>query len=339
MEKGKSPGVIFTQSFVQSNSTATAFSGYIDYMNRPQAFNKEKFQDDTLYKNYLGYMNKEEKTDGLFDVNSDHLDDSKITEYKNLYDESQAKDCPMYQGVISFDNDFLRKYGLMVGEESLDKNRLKHIARQGMTAMLEASHLDITNVIWTAAIHTNTDNIHIHFSYIEKEKVNRRFDKIEVEAFDKLKSKVANSIVGDEKIKEISDIYRKTLIPALRQKMQARNSPMEKLLTQLPSNIPWEYNRESFAPFRQIVNDCIDEMIKSDPQTTSDFQKFNAALDSYSTDLTSVYGQGNRQLWQNYKKNKLNDFYARAGNSLLKALKGKIPELLKPLIAKLHKKK
>lgn len=322
MAKKKSPGVIFSQSFVQSEATENAFSGYLDYMNRPQAFDTEKYRNDPLYKNYLGYMKNEEKSDGLFDVNSDLLDETKIEKYKKLYDESQAKGCPMYQGVISFDNDFLREYGLMDGEEKLDKRRLKHIARQGMTAMLEASHLDVTNVAWTAAIHTNTDNIHIHFSYIEKEKVHRRYDKIEVSAFDKLKSKVANSIIGDDKVREISGLYRDTLIPELREKMYAGNKPMEELLKQLPTDIPWEYKRDSFTPYRQMVRDCVDKMIESNPKTAADFQSFNAALDRYSTDLMQVYGQGNRKLWENYKENKLEDFYTRAGNSLLKALSG-----------------
>lgn len=94
MEKKKTPGVIFVQSFVQSNATENEFSGYLDYMNRPQAFDKEKYQNDPLYKNYLGYMKNEEKTDGLFDINSELLDESKIDEYKKIYDESQAKGCP-----------------------------------------------------------------------------------------------------------------------------------------------------------------------------------------------------------------------------------------------------
>lgn len=322
MKKKKTPGVIFAQAFVQSDATENEFSGYLDYMNRPQAFDKEKYQNDPLYKNYLGYMKNEEKTDGLFDINSDLLDESKIDEYKKIYDESQAKGCPMYQGVISFDNDFLREYGLMVGEEKLDKRRLKEIARQGMTTMLEASHLDITNTVWTAAIHTNEDNIHIHFSYIEKEKVHRKYDKVEVSAFDKLKSKVANLIIGDKKVREISALYRDALIPGLREQMRAGNIPAEELIKQLPDNIPWEYNRESFAPYRQLVRGCIDKMIQTDPQTAEDFKKFNAALDSYSTDLMRLYGQGNRKLWERYKGNKLEDFYARAGNSLLKSLRG-----------------
>ena len=39
-------------------------------------------------------------------------------------------------------------------------------------------------------------------------------------------------------------------------------------------------------------------------------------------DLMRLYGQGNRKLWERYKGNKLEDFYARAGNSLLKSLRG-----------------
>ena len=55
---------------------------------------------------------------------------------------------------------------------------------------------------WTAAIHTNTDNVHIHYAILEKERrVERENDTIEVEAFDALKSKVANKIIGPEHIK------------------------------------------------------------------------------------------------------------------------------------------
>ena len=65
-----------------------------------------------------------------------------------------------------------------------------------------SNKLDNDNVYWTGAIHTNTDNIHIHFSICEYErredrcKVYRDKDCIEVKAFDKLKSKIVNRVLG-----------------------------------------------------------------------------------------------------------------------------------------------
>ncbi len=318
----RSPGVVFAMQFVQSCDSPNGYGGYTNYMNRPEAFVSSDHQSDPMYANgFLDYMRDDDKSDGLFSLMHDHLSESDVLEQADLFNESWKKDCPLYQGVISFDNDFLKEHRMIKPDGSLDLRRLKDVARKGAVSMLQESHLDIDNVIWNGAIHTNTDNVHVHLAFVEREKVQRRFDRIEVPAFDKLKSVVANQIIGDENICRISDVYRKHIIPGLKDIVPDHVKEVFVLLDSIPEDIPLQYKREKFQPYQRHVNAFIRKMIDRNPELKTSFDEVSNLLDEQQEVYRQVYGDGQRHLWQNYKGNKEKDFYARAGNAVLSAIK------------------
>ena len=78
----------------------------------------------------------------------------------------------MWQTVISFDNRWLAEHGIYDAKNNvLDERKLKEIARGGVNRMLEKEHLE--SAIWSAAIHYNTDNVHVHIATVELDTTKR----------------------------------------------------------------------------------------------------------------------------------------------------------------------
>jgi len=99
------PGVVFSMRFVQASVAVGNYSGFaVGYLSRPEAFEKEKHENDVLYHDdnpkydQFSYMDDGDKTDGLFDAKHDLVNDYGKFLYKNIFDESQEKDCPPVPG-------------------------------------------------------------------------------------------------------------------------------------------------------------------------------------------------------------------------------------------------
>ncbi len=320
MAESKTPGIIFSMEFFQADKYMVGGYDFLEYMQRPEAFDLQKHTDDE-FKDFFDYMKNEEKSDGIFDLNNNHLSREQIEAYRKLELDSKAQGCPKYVGVMSFTNEFLEECGV-TSPKGLNLNRLKDVARSGMSEMIHSSKkLEDDNVYWTAAIHTNTDNVHIHFAVLEYEKRQRKKDMLEIEAFDKLKSKVANKLIGSEQIVRLTEISRQTLLPDFKRESYNENSEIVRLAAELPKNQLWQYGRESFEPYREKVNRCVRSIINSSPELKRNFDSFIEELDGYEKKLEGIYGGGERQLYKDFKKNKLDDFYSRAGNSLLSTIK------------------
>jgi len=315
------PGVVFAMKFIYKWKIGGY--DYLKYMNRPEAFKLIKHQHEDEYKDFYKYMGNDEKSDGIFDIQNDLLCEEQIDKYRLLEKESQHQGCPKYIGVTSFDNDFLKENCILT-PMGLNTKKLKEIARSSICEMISTSKkLDEKNVYWTAAIHTNTDNVHIHYSILEKKRlVDRKNDTIEVKAFDDLKSKVANKIVGSEQIIQLTKLTREVLLPNFKNEIKPEQNQFMELLNALPKKQElWYYNRKEFKPYKLQVKKCVDSIINSSHQLKESFDNFEKNLDNYSSKLKRLYGEGERHLYQNFKANKLDDFYSRAGNSLLTEMK------------------
>lgn len=320
--KGNNPAVVFSLGFCFDWHIGNG--DFYDYLERPEAFKKDIHQMDDEYrvtKDYMDYMKNNEKSDGIFDSTKDRLRKVDIDLYRDKELRARAEGAPKYIGVVSFNNDFLRQQGIMQGN-ALDLRRLKDISRTAMAKMIHTSNkLDDNNVFWTAAIHTNTDNIHIHFSICEKHCMNRDKDMLEVNAFDKLKSVFVNEMIGSKNTIEITSMQRQVLMPLFDRSVGAVNEQIVELSRRLPDNKSlWQYNRKSMQPYREMINGCVDGIIESNDELKQAFGEYMRKLDEHTAKLKDWYGDGNRHLYLDYKKNRLQDTYARFGNSLLKAI-------------------
>src|SRR5699024_440414 len=103
----------------------------------------------------------------LFTNEDDFLTEDKKKEMKKYFQLAQKNKSPMWQDVISFDNDWLEKQGLYHSETNeVDEMKLKNVVRESMTALLKSEYMNDT-AKWTASIHYNTDNIHVHIATVE----------------------------------------------------------------------------------------------------------------------------------------------------------------------------
>lgn len=144
-------------------SGSRQFSSYIDYLDRDEAARAENAY---LYNLYQDYMGDPEKMGSLFTEYKDVRNPEEKQKLKEIYQTAQDNGSLMWQTVISFDNRWLEKNGLYQKEgKILDEERLKNITRSAVHRMLEKEGLE--HAVWSAAVHYNTDNIHIHIATVE----------------------------------------------------------------------------------------------------------------------------------------------------------------------------
>lgn len=161
MSSNINAGCIVTTDFVTAGSKV--FSGYIDYIDRETAVRNDNI---TKYSLYTDYMDNPEKTTELFTAYSDRLSNDEKQLLKSLYEKAQDNGSPMWQTVISFDNQWLEKNGIYNSEDGfLDVKTLQEYTRSAMSKMLQQEGLETAT--WSAAIHYNTDNFHIHVATVE----------------------------------------------------------------------------------------------------------------------------------------------------------------------------
>lgn len=320
------PGVVVRTKFVYN----WIIGGFLDYIARPRAF-KGKLTPKTLeffFADFMGYMGNEDKTDGLFSVDKNLLTDDDVNEIRKMEKASQDEGCPKYLGVISFDNDFLRDNGWIVGN-TIDIAKIKSVARKSIAKLIdEEERFDKDNVYWTAAIHTNTDNVHIHFQLIEKHRLedrritykNRGQDKIDVSSLEKVKSTVISEMLTVKRTPQLTELMRKVIIPEIGRNVSAASS-INDLLNILPeTNKAWQYNRKNIRPYQDTINKCVDQIISSSEELQNSFDEFKGILESMSLEYRKIYGNRKNPKISEYAENKMEDFYARAGNVLLKEL-------------------
>lgn len=314
------PAVILKTSFVKDWNVG----GYLDYMRRPRAFKgKLKPKTKELY-DYFTYMGNDEKTDGLFDESCDYLSEKQIDRYRKMEYISLNEGCPKYIGVISFDNKFLQHNNWIVGN-TLDIDKIKETARKAINRLIEADDMFTKeNCYWTAAIHTNTDNVHVHFQLLEKHWLNdgrhkKNWDKLNNYGMEKLKSTVVQELLLKKHTPELTRIKRQILIPELTQNI-SMTSKLNTLMNRLPpTRKAWQYNRKGMKPYQAEINDCIDEIIAQNKELSTEFENYRALLEDVSAQYIDIYGERKREI-ADYAANQMEDFYQRAGNALLHEL-------------------
>ena len=203
------PGVVLKTKFVTSDKKA--FQEYVEYVDRDDA-KKDQEAHEKLFSLYQDYMNNPDKTSSLFTEHSNQLNEYEKKELKGLFETAQKNNSIMWQDVITFHNPWLQENGLYDAHtHTVDEKKLMEINRQSMKEMLKMERLD-QSAIWSAAIHYNTDNIHIHVATVEPNPTRDR-GKRKPKTLDAMKSKVVSQILerGQEQ-KEINDLIRKNMV-------------------------------------------------------------------------------------------------------------------------------
>ena len=348
-------GVVVVTEFCRPE--ADEFQGYIDYINRNEAVRNDNIAKYNLYQDYMG---NPQKTTGLFTADKDKLTNQDKEELKDIFIKAQENESIMWQTVISFDNLWLKQYGISNEDGTFtDQAKLMEVIKGGVRRMLEAEGLE--NAVWSGAFHFNTDNLHIHIATVEpapmrEKKLYVQYDEVykdgkkykfpildekgepvkkmeykgrfKQSSIKKCKSYVVNELVNDKENNiKINNIIRESIV---RQKQEHPLSAdadfikkFEKLYEQMPDvnrNL-WNYNNSIIAPLRQTIDEISKMYI--DKYHTEEFKELKERIAAQEEIYKEAYGNSEKD----YASGKMKDLYTRLGNTILKEIRNYDKEL------------
>jgi MobL relaxases len=319
------PGVVLKVRFVTSNKKA--YQDYVDYVDRDDA-KKEQGAHEKLFTLYQDYLSNPDKTSALFTQQSDRLDEEEKKKVKQLFQQAQENHSIMWQDVITFHNPWLEEQGLYDSRShTLDEKKVMDITRKAMNEMLKREKLN-ESAVWSAAIHYNTDNIHIHIATVELHPTRERGMRKQ-KSIDAMKSQVVNQMMdrGDSQ-KKINDLIRKHMVGSKQKdsSFKWRNRELKPLFLQIYNHLPedkrqWQYSYNTLKPLKPYIDELSRKYIEK--YHAKDYQAFLKKLDKEVDVLKKAYGEGkeDRHRYKHYKQNKIDELYKRMGNAFLKEMK------------------
>src|SRR5699024_9660267 len=131
-----SPAIVLRSKFVTPGSSV--FNNYINYMDREDAKGNVKINcasnhenDFDMFYQFMDYMDDDRKQGELFTTGQDYLNDTEKQKVKKQFQIAQQNESPMWQDVISFDNEWLEKQGVYNSEShTVDETKIKSRVRK-----------------------------------------------------------------------------------------------------------------------------------------------------------------------------------------------------------------
>ncbi|MBA9042706.1 hypothetical protein HNP21_005844 [Bacillus aryabhattai] len=319
------PGVVLKTKFVTSDKKA--FQDYVDYVDRDEA-KKEQEVHEKLFTLYQDYMDNPDKTSSLFTQQSNHLNDVEKKQLKKLFEKAQKNNSIMWQDVITFHNPWLQENGLYDAHtHTVDEKKLMEITRQSMKEMLKRERLN-ESAVWSAAIHYNTGNIHIHIATVEPQPTRER-GKRKPKTLDAMKSTVVNQILNrGEEHQKINELIRNGMVGKKKQDSSLRwkNRDIQPLFLQIYNHLPedkrqWQYSYRTLKPMKPFIDVLSQKYIEK--YHRNEYQQLLKKLDKEVEELKKAYGEGkgDEKRYKDYKQTKIDDLYKRMGNAFLKEMK------------------
>ena len=317
-------GIVHKRKWVKSSSEK--FSSYINYIDREEAVRNYKLDEYSLFNDYMG---NPKKCGNLFTSDRDFLSEDESKKLKRCFSIAQENGSFMWQDVFSFDNEWLEKYGMYDRRTgALDEKRLMEAVRNSMAEMIEREKFD--SLIWSASMHFNTDNIHIHIASVELNPT--RYTKedgfMQYKNLYRMKSKFANTLIDrSNEQKKINDIMRNNIINGKKEISFHKDVEMKRLVTEIIKKLPedkrqWQYGYNSLYEVKPLLDELTSYYIKN--YKKDDFEELIKSLNDEEEYLKEVYGEGEKYFYKNYKKNKIDELYYRMGNALLREIKTEV---------------
>lgn len=333
-------GVILVNKFLTPGSKR--YKTYIDYLDREEAVRNKYFEkysyDFSDYKEYVdGYMNNPEKTTGIFTKEKDNLSFVEKLSLKNLFELAEYNGSNMWQTVISFDNGWLKENGLCDDDYNrFNETKIKEYARSAMSELLKKEGFE--NAVWSAAIHYNTDNIHVHFAFVEPEPSTevgkgryRTFRNsgysyqkgvINKTSLEAAKRNMVGNIISEQSENEkINKLIRDTIIGCKREKPIVDDENLklkfEKLIDALPADMrKWKYGNKVMIRYHSIIDAVSEDFINT--YFKDEYAELLDLLNKQQSKYDTAYGMRKDGSPNEFKNNKINDLYKRLGNTILK---------------------
>ena len=319
-------GVTFMQDFCRPKSEI--FSGYIDYLDREEAQRNHAIQTFNLFNDYMG---NPEKSTGLFTNEKDNLTHSEKRELKDVFQTAQDNESVMWQTVISFDNRWLEQNGIYDSQKQiLDEQKLKEVTRLAVNRLLKSEGLE--HAVWSAGIHYNTDNLHVHIATVEPYPMREKMmyngkkevrGKFKLQNINNCKSAVVNEIMRTKDINlQINNIIRKDIIASAESRNFREDPVIREQFLKLFENLQGvpkhkqNYNSYAIKPLREQIDGISEAYIQK--YCKEEYKKFTEILQRQSKLYAEAYGGGN---WEDFEQTKKEDLYRRMGNFVLREMR------------------
>lgn len=309
-------GIVIKSRFLSPKSKQ--FATYIDYINRDEAVRNEKFEQ---YSAYNDYMDNSEKSGALFTAELDFLNEQQNRALKQSFRLAQKRGSLMWQNVISFDNRFLQKHGAYDPKTKwLDEAKMRDLTRSAMAELLSQNGMS-ESALWSASIHYNTDNIHIHAAVVEPVPTRKR-GKLLPKSLLSAKSKAAAAILDRTPQQErIQELVREQILQSKCQHHSMQDKKLRGMFRQLYQQLPqnhkkWFYNDSTIDRLRPQIDAFTTEYIQQNH--AKEFEELKGLLRQEQEIYREAYGGSE---YDRYMENKLQDLYTRMGNTVLKELR------------------
>ena len=335
------PAIVMVCEFEKNNFKD--YGGYIDYIDREETHNELDLKSSN-YAEYLEYMDsknrkkeKDKTTVKLFTEDKDILSDEDKEKLKDAYRIAQERGSYLWKDIFSFDNEWLEENKYYNSEtKQLNEGKIREAIREAMSLRIEKENLN--EAVWTADIHYNTDNIHIHTSLVELEPSKKK-GKLKPQTLGKMKSAFVNSLVDRNKEHDkINELMREKIVNRKKDINTFRDKEMKKqfinIIKLLPEDLrQWQYAYNSIDEARPLIDNLSKYYINN--YCKEDFNELDKLLDVEVEEYKKLYGEGRegkeKGKYKDYKTNELDYLYKRMGNAFLTEMRSYAKEQRKDL--------
>ena len=267
--------------------------------------------------------NQNEEMTAIFTKEANYLQRSKVTELKSKLEQAYQNGSLLWQGVISFDNDFLAKEGLYDLETGkVDQQAIKSVIREALPRLIEKEGLSDSS-FWWANIHLNTDNIHVHFGLSEVESARKKFfyrprgrmeyrGNFSQKTIERFKSDVFHGLLNEQtrgmivRREQILVNIRSELINSVFRDQKVRSSAEKNFLEQAYNHLPmdkkWRYgsNARDFAVSKFFIDRYLDSYLENDGKEL--YQEFLKETKDFLETYRGAYSAGKKSTYEKIRK-------------------------------------
>lgn len=195
---------------VNQEKVINKINGMFDY------YSNEEKRAMSMFDYYTGKLTKD-KTMNLVLENGKYATKEDIALRKKQYSK-YIQNSNLWQGVISFNNDYLNQN---ITIEKLEQTLIKNVIPKFFK---KCGFVDSKNMSYQIALHTDTDNLHFHFSFIEK-KPNYKYGK---EMKYRRKGKLTSKEINSMKNQIVHEIEKEKIYTPLLKQTNLENEELKK---------------------------------------------------------------------------------------------------------------
>ncbi len=293
--------------------TAKSSYNFVDYIEKGS---KEKID-------FIDYSGNQEKSEGIF--NQEGLMDKE--DIKILKDSLRNTDSPIWHGLISFEE----KFGEMFcnnyedAYELMDKEFPKFLKNAGFKK---------DNITWFAALHENTDNRHIHFSFFENTPIRQRRNRkgsfyshgpVSMFSIERAKRDIELKLTDwNIKVKNLRNDLISETNDYLKNKYNMHSSiyrSIRELMIVFPKTGRTSYGSENIKPLHDDIKKIVDMVVKKDPKISQVFNSYIHILKEKDKAIIDVCRKNNVDPEKHLLfKTHYEDIYRRLGNKVIESL-------------------